>query len=119
MPTDVRVVLMTAPDLATAERLGATLVEERLATCANVFPSLVSVYRWQGRVERANESLLLLKTVEACVPALRERAVVLHPYEVPELLVLEVADGFEPYLDWVRLGSQAGSGPVDDSGTGD
>src|SRR5687768_4946453 len=71
LPTDVRVVLMTAPDPATAERLGATLVEERLATCANVLPALSSVYWWQGKVERANESLLLLKTVEARVPALR------------------------------------------------
>jgi periplasmic divalent cation tolerance protein len=107
---------MTAPDPATAERLGAALVEERLATCANVLPALSSVYWWQGKVERANESLLLLKTVEARVPALRERAVKLHPYDVPELLVLEVADGYQPYLDWVREESRARGGTAEDSG---
>jgi periplasmic divalent cation tolerance protein len=118
LPTDVRVVLMTAPDPATAERLGATLVEERLATCANVLPSLSSVYWWQGKVEKASESLLLLKTVEGRVPALRERAVRLHPYEVPELLVIEVADGFQPYLDWVRQESGP-PGTADEGGRTD
>jgi periplasmic divalent cation tolerance protein len=100
--TDVRVVLMTAPDLPTAERLGAALVTERLAACANVLPSLTSIYWWEGEVERASEALLILKTVEDRVAALRERAVALHPYDVPELLVLEIREGHEPYLDWVR-----------------
>jgi periplasmic divalent cation tolerance protein len=102
LATDVRVVLMTAPDAGTAERLGSALVSERLATCANVLPLLTSVYWWQGKLEKASEALLILKTVEGRIAALRERAVDLHPYEVPELLVLEVLEGHEPYLDWVR-----------------
>jgi periplasmic divalent cation tolerance protein len=102
LSTDVRVVLMTAPDGETGERLGRTLVEERLATCVNVLPGLASIYWWEGRIERASEVLLILKTVEARVSALRERAVELHPYEVPEVLVLEVGSGHVPYLDWVR-----------------
>jgi periplasmic divalent cation tolerance protein len=100
--TDVRVVLMTAPDVGTAERLGNTLVSERLATCANVVPTLYSIYWWQGKVEKASEALLILKTVQERIAPLRERAVELHPYDVPELLVLEVREGHEPYLDWVR-----------------
>jgi periplasmic divalent cation tolerance protein len=102
LTTDVRVVLMTAPDPATGERLANTLVEERLATCANLVAGLTSIYWWQGKVERVAEVLLILKTVESRVQALRERAVALHPYEVPEVLVLEVSEGHEPYLDWVR-----------------
>jgi periplasmic divalent cation tolerance protein len=100
--SDVRVVLMTAPDLRTAETLGTTLVSERLATCVNVVPSLTSIYRWEGKVERAGEVLLILKTVQDRIASLRERAVGLHPYDVPELLVLEVQEGHERYLDWVR-----------------
>ena len=117
MATDVRVVLMTAPDLGTAERIGSALVGERLATCANVLPSLTSIYWWQGKMERASEALLILKTVQGRIAELRERAVKLHPYEVPELLVLEVTEGHEPYLDWVRseiaprTAEGAGEGP--------
>jgi periplasmic divalent cation tolerance protein len=112
--TDVRVVLMTAPDVEVGERLGATLVEERLAACANVLAQVRSVYRWQGKVERATEALVILKTVQSRVPALRERAVGLHPYEVPEVLVLEVIEGHEPYLEWVRSESLPRD---DDAGT--
>ena len=108
MSTDVRVVLMTAPDRETGERLGTSLVEERLATCANVLPSLTSIYWWEGRLERASEALVILKTVAERVPALRERAVGLHPYDVPEVLVLEVQEGHEPYLEWVRSESRGG-----------
>ena len=106
MSPDVRVVLMTAPDGETGERLGSALVEERLAACANVVPSVTSIYRWGGRVERAGEVLLILKTTEDRVAALRERAVGLHPYELPELLVLPVLEGHEPYLGWVRQESR-------------
>ena len=102
MPTDVRVVLMTAPDPETAGKLATTLVEERLATCVNVLPTVASTYRWEGKVERATEALLILKTVESRVSALRERAVALHPYAVPEFLVMEVSEGHERYLEWVR-----------------
>jgi periplasmic divalent cation tolerance protein len=109
LATDVRVVLMTAPDTETGERLGTQLVEERLATCVNVVPSLSSIYWWEGKVERAREALLILKTVEGRVAALRERAVGLHPYDVPELLVLEVMEGHEPYLEWVRRESHSGT----------
>jgi periplasmic divalent cation tolerance protein len=107
VPTDVRVVLMTAPDPTTGARLAETLVNERLATCANLVPAVQSIYWWEGKVEHAGETLLILKTVEARVGELRERAVSLHPYDVPEVLVLEVAGGHAPYLDWVRRESAA------------
>jgi periplasmic divalent cation tolerance protein len=102
MPTDVRTVLLTAPDPETGERLGRALVEERLAACASVVPGVVSVFRWQGEVQREEEALVIVKTVAEQVEAVRARVVALHPYDVPEVLVLPVDEGHEPYLRWVR-----------------
>lgn len=102
MPSDLRTVLITVPDAATAESLASTLVGERLAACANLVPGVVSIYRWEGEVRRDDEVLLVLKTTAARADALRERAVALHPYDVPEVLVLAVDGGHEPYQSWVR-----------------
>lgn len=99
--SQVRVVLSTAPDQATGESLGRTLVEERLAACVNVVPGVVSLYRWDQELRRDAEVLLVMKTTEGSVDALKERVATLHPYEVPELLVLSVADGLSGYLEWV------------------
>ncbi len=101
LPVAARVVLITAPDVDVAERLVTTLVEERRAACGNIVPGLLSIFRWQGAVEHENETLILLKTVESAVPALLGRARELHPYEVPEMLVLPVEAGHGPYLDWI------------------
>ena len=84
-----------------ADRLADALVGERLAACVTLLPGAQSVYRWEGRVERAEEVQLLVKTTRARFPALRERLVELHPYEVPELLALEAVDGLPAYLDWI------------------
>ncbi len=102
--TDVRVVLITTPDPETATRLARALVEEGLAACGNILSGLRSIYRWQGNIEDATEALLMLKTTAAQAEALATRAVALHPYEVPEVLVLPVESGHGPYLDWVRRG---------------
>jgi len=109
--TDARVVLMTAPDRATAESLAESVVGERLAACASLVPGLTSLFWWEGRVQRAEEVLLLLKTEADRVPALIARAAELHPYDVPEVLALQVDAGFGPYLDWVRAETQEPSRP--------
>ena len=93
--------LSTAPDLATARTLADALVDERLAACVNLLPGLQSVYRWQGRKESGEEVLLLIKTTRTCLPAVQERIVALHPYELPEVLAVESAGGLPAYLDWV------------------
>ena len=100
-PTDVVTVIMTAPNAETAEMLGRTLVSERLAACANVVPKIVSMYWWEGEVQRDDEAMVILKTVEQRAQALEARAVELHPYTVPEVLVLAVSGGHAPYLAWV------------------
>ncbi len=91
----------TCPDPETAQRIADALVEERLAACVNVLPGLRSVYRWQGAIERADEVLLLIKTVRERLAPLTARVASLHPYELPELVAVEVAGGLAAYLDWV------------------
>lgn len=99
--TDVRVVLMTVPDEAAAERLATSFVEERLCACVNILPRVTSIYRWQGNVERQGELLMVLKTTTTRLPTLIARAQELHPYEVPELLALSVEQGLPAYLAWI------------------
>jgi len=95
------VALSTVGSAADAERVARALVERRLAACVNVVPGLVSVYRWKGSVEREEERLLVVKTRADKVEALREALVALHPYELPELVVLPVVGGHAPYLAWI------------------
>ena len=96
------VVLTTLGADADAAALARTLVEERLAACVNVLPPMTSLYRWQGTVEQEREQQLVIKTTPERVPALEARLQALHPYEVPELLVLPAAGGSAAYLEWVR-----------------
>ena len=95
------VVLVTIP-AADAPGLARQLVEEGRAACVNQLPGVRSTYAWDGRVEEAEETLLLVKTTVAGYPSLERRVRELHPYDVPELLALPVAAGFEPYLDWLK-----------------
>jgi periplasmic divalent cation tolerance protein len=101
MTTGVMAVLMTAPDEACARRIARALVEERLAACVNLLPGLQSIYRWQGAVEEASEVLLVAKTRASRVAALAARVRALHPYALPEVVALPVADGSRAYLRWV------------------
>ena len=91
----------TCPDAPTADRIATALVEERLAACVNVLPGLRSVYRWEGRVEAADEVLLLVKTMPGHYERLQARLLELHPYELPEVLAVEPAFGLPEYLRWV------------------
>jgi periplasmic divalent cation tolerance protein len=85
-----------------AVTLGRTLVDEGLAACVNVLPPMVSVYRWQGSVHRDAERQLVIKTRAERLDALQVRLRMLHPYEVPEFLVLPVSAGSPGYLEWVK-----------------
>ena len=97
-----RVVLTTAADPEEAGRLGRTLVEERLAACATLVPAVQSIYRWEGKVESATETLLLLKSGAEQLPALEARLQQLHSYQTPEFLVLKVDAGSQGYLHWLH-----------------
>ena len=91
----------TCPDVDAASRLAEALVDERLAACVNIVPGIQSVYRWQGKLERSDEVLLIAKTTTECAESLQQRIVELHPYELPEVLLVESAGGLPAYLDWV------------------
>lgn len=110
MPADARVVLVTTPDAETAESLVGTLVEEGVVACGNILPGLTSIYRWQGRVERTAEALVVFKTTAAGAARLVERVPELHPYEVPEVLVLPVDAGHGAYLEWITQNVSANRG---------
>lgn len=100
--TDVVMVWTTVPVGEAGEAIARALVDERLAACVSIHGPMTSVYRWQGRVTAGDERQLIIKTTDGRVPALRARLAALHPYELPELLVLRVMDGSSTYLDWVR-----------------
>jgi len=101
MTSRYRVVLITAPRGKRAEVLAKGLVAERLAACVNVVPGVVSHYRWQGRLHRDAECLLIAKTTGARLPALERWVRTHHPYTVPEVLALPVTAGAKTYLGWL------------------
>lgn len=100
-PTEIVIVLTTAPDDERAEAWARTLVEERLAACVNVHRSMISFYRWKGIVERDTERQVVIKTTRERVTAVRARLRELHSYELPEFVVLTIEEGSEEYVKWV------------------
>jgi periplasmic divalent cation tolerance protein len=99
--TPIVAVLVTCPDRRVATTIGRTLVEERLAACGNIIPGLTSIYRWQGKICRDSEVLVLLKTRRSCFPKLARRVRELHPYSVPAIVALPVPLGSPSYFAWV------------------
>jgi len=101
MASDFVIVLTTLPVEGDAEKLAAQLVEERLAACVNILPAMQSVYRWKNAVERAGERQLVIKTTRARVTNLEDRLRQLHPYDIPEFIVLPIDSGSAAYLSWL------------------
>jgi periplasmic divalent cation tolerance protein len=95
-------VLVSCPDKGEAARIGRMAVEKRLAACATLIPEARSVYRWKGRVEEADEALLILKTREELFQRLERLVAENHPYTVPEIISLKIDEGHIPYLEWIR-----------------
>ena len=96
------VVLTTLPAEGDAEQFASRLVEEKLAACVNILPAMRSVYRWKNAIERADERQIVIKTTRAQVTALEARLRDLHPYDVPEFVVIPVVGGSEDYIQWVE-----------------
>jgi periplasmic divalent cation tolerance protein len=98
--SDLVLVLTTMPDDHRAGELARTLIDERLAACVNVSNPIVSTYQWKGQVETATERQVVVKTVRARLPELEARLRALHPYELPEFLILD-AEGSQAYARWI------------------
>lgn len=99
-------VLVTAPSQEVAAELARAVVGEELAACVNVIPGLRSIYRWDGKVTDDAEVLCLMKTRRALYPALRDRVGALHPYQVPEIIAVPLAEGNAPYLTWLAASTR-------------
>lgn len=99
-------ILTTASSAEEARRIAQALVERRLAACVNIVAPVKSVYRWQEKIETAAESLLLIKTVQARFPLVRDTIKELHSYDVPECICLPVTAGSQAYLDWIAASVQ-------------
>ena len=82
--------------------LASALVTEHLAACVNVLGEMESIYRWQGRVETGRERQVIIKTTTDRIPALKARLRELHTYDLPEFIVVPIAEGSAPYLQWIR-----------------
>lgn len=96
-----RLVLTTESTLEEANKLGRTLVEERLVACATLLPVVQSIYHWNEQIQSAPETMVLLKTSSEKLPALEKRLKELHSYRVPEFLVIPVESGSAAYLEWM------------------
>ena len=99
---DAIVVIMTASNGEEAARLADMLVGAHLAACVQILPEMESVYRWQGKVERAPEILLLAKTTRSKFDELEREVRALHSYDTPEIIAVPVVAGSAPYLEWIK-----------------
>ncbi len=100
--TNARIVLSTAGSREEAHKIGKELVARRLAACVNIVPQVNSIYRWEGKVEQAEELLLIIKTTAERFAAVRDAIRELHSYELPECVCLGLEDGSEGYLGWIE-----------------
>jgi periplasmic divalent cation tolerance protein len=98
----VLVILVTVVNQKEAVRIGEVLVNAKLAACASVVPGIQSIYRWKGKVAKAQEALLILKSTKPRYRALEKAIKALHTYEIPEIIALQVKEGFDRYIGWVR-----------------
>src|SRR5437588_1275379 len=101
MSEKILLALSTFPDAEAARRISNQLVAEKLAACANILPSVESIYRWKDKIESGNETLVLFKLSEDGRPAFQEKLRARHPYEVPEIIFVPVAGGLPEYFRWV------------------
>jgi len=105
MADEILLAFSTFPNIETARRIARQLVTENFVACANIIPAVESIYRWQGKIEAGNETLVLFKTTAARSAAFQEKLKSLHPYDVPEIICLRIADGSPEYLRWVAENS--------------
>jgi len=107
MPEMIMVV-SNVPNMEVAQAIAHDLVEKQHAACVNILPGVHSVYRWQDAVEEASELTLLIKTQRSCYAALESALLALHPYDVPEIILLPITGGLPGYLGWIAESTCAG-----------
>jgi len=98
---EVILVLTNLPDSASAEKLAEYLISQKLAACVNMLAPCISMYEWQGKLEKTTEIPMVIKTTIQCYPALESAITELHPYELPEIIHVPVTGGLTAYLSWI------------------
>ena len=107
MPSDPFVVVLTTfPVDRDVDQFAKTLVEERLAACVNILPPMRSIYSWKGTIETSDERQIVIKTSSDRVRELELRVKALHPYEVPEFVVVPIVEGSHDYLSWISASTR-------------
>lgn len=94
-------VFSTCPDQQSAVKIANTLVEKKLAACVNILPNVVSIYRWQQQIEQATEVMMMIKTTSQQLAELTSAIKQLHPYDVPEIITVNIQQGDNDYLNWI------------------
>ena len=97
-----QIIYCTCPDFETANKIARQLVEAKVAACVNILPSVTSVYEWQGKVETAQEFLLMIKTCHIHYLTIEAEIKRLHPYELPEIIAVAIEHGLPDYLNWIN-----------------
>ncbi len=101
--TDALVVLTTVEKSDEGENLARLIIDSGLAACVQILPPITSVYRWEGKIEKANEILLLIKTTRVAYTELEKLIIQNHSYQIPEIISLPVENGLKDYLDWLTI----------------
>ena len=96
-----QIVMTTFPDMDSAQQLAEQLVTRKLAACVNILPVMTSIYRWRGKLEQGQEHQLLIKTEQSCTNEVQSAIEQVHPYELPEIIVVPILTGHKPYLNWI------------------
>jgi periplasmic divalent cation tolerance protein len=97
----VAIIYSTVDDIKNARRIAHTLVEEQLVACVNIIPKGESYYRWKGKIENEKEIVLIAKTVDKNVKKTLQRIKTIHPYDLPDIIVLPIVGGIKEYLDYI------------------
>ena len=98
---DQYVICLISTPQEQAERIAKEFVSQKLAACAQILNPIHSIYWWQGKIEQDKEALILLKTMAEFIKKIKKSLKAVHPYEVPELIVIPIQDGYAPYLSWI------------------
>ena len=101
------VILITAKNVREANKIADKLVESKLIACANVVKSVYSIFRWQGKIDKAHETLLILKSKKSCFPKIVKMVKKYHSYDVPEIIALPITGGSKDYMNWIKSNCSA------------
>ncbi len=99
--SDHVICLITTPSKDTAEKIAATLVAQKLAACCSIITGITSIYTWEGKTQKAEEAQIIAKTRSECFQELADAVKALHPYQVPEIIMIPISAGLPAYLDWI------------------